>query len=331
MTQTIHVRAPCRLHFGLASFGLADQPQFAGVGMMIEPPAVEVTISAAAHFEAVGTLADRVDRFARMAVEHWQLDGVPACKIEVRAPRDHTGLGVGTQLGLAVAAGLRTSLGLPDLPAEELAESVGRGQRSEVGTHGFSLGGLIVDAGKMTGEPPGSPCLRIAMPEAWRIVLICPHDQQARAGDWEARAFASLPPVPAETTDVLRQIVDDEMAAAAAWADCARFGEAVYRYGRLAGSCFAAVQGGPFASPATEQLVETIRGEGVAGVGQSSWGPTVFAITPDQSAADALVDALCNRHAVAADDVSIARPDNCGATVHFCTAPAKRLDWGGQG
>jgi beta-ribofuranosylaminobenzene 5'-phosphate synthase len=315
MIQTLQVRAPCRLHFGMLSFGCVDRTQFGGVGMMIQPPAVELTIAPAQRFTAAGTLAERVEQFARSAAEHWQLDELPPCSIQVRSPRDHIGLGVGTQLGLAVAAGLRHFLALSDLPAEELAACVRRGNRSAVGTYGFLHGGLIVDAGKVAGQSLGILALRATMPESWRIVLVTPHDERGRAGDWEARAFASLPPVPAETTNELWQMIHDEMVPAVTRADCAGFGEAVYRYGRLAGTCFAAVQGGPFASPAIEQLVETIRDEGAAGVGQSSWGPTVFAVTADQQAAEQLVDRLRGKHVIAAADVTIARPNNCGAVI----------------
>jgi beta-ribofuranosylaminobenzene 5'-phosphate synthase len=315
MMEAVHVRAPCRLHFGMLSFGHIDRAQFGGVGMMIQPPAVKVTIAPAERFMATGTLADRVERFVRLAAEHWRLDHLPPCTIEARSPRDHIGLGVGTQLALATAAGLRRFFHLPDLPAEALAACVARGQRSAVGTHGFLGGGLVVDAGKTPGQSLGTLADRRTVPDSWRIVLICPHEQHGRAGDGEARAFASLPPVPAETSRELERLIDDQMLPAVERADCAAFGEAVYRYGRLAGLCFAAVQGGPFASPAVAALVETIRGQGVPGVGQSSWGPTVFAFTPDQQAAERLADHLRDQHGVAARDLAIARSDNRGATV----------------
>ncbi len=45
MNAAVHVRTPCRLHFGMFSFGHANSAQFGGVGAMIEPPNVEVTIS----------------------------------------------------------------------------------------------------------------------------------------------------------------------------------------------------------------------------------------------------------------------------------------------
>ena len=50
MTRTVHVRAPCRLHFGMFGFGRPSGPQWGGVGVMIDPPAVHVAIQPAEQF-----------------------------------------------------------------------------------------------------------------------------------------------------------------------------------------------------------------------------------------------------------------------------------------
>jgi predicted sugar kinase len=97
--------------------------------------------------------------------------------------------------------------------------------------------------------------------------------------------------------------------------DCASFGEAVYRFGRLAGECFAAVQGGLFASPQTARIIEAIRNHGVQGVGQSSWGPTVFAIVESEARASELVDRLRNDRQPDSQQPLIARPNNTGAQL----------------
>jgi predicted sugar kinase len=131
----------------------------------------------------------------------------------------------------------------------------------------------------------------------------------------EVEAFARLPPVPESVTAELRRITSDELTAAVAWKDCAAFGDAVYRFGRLAGECFATAQGGPFANADTEKLVEAIRDHGVPGVGQSSWGPTVFAITPDDDQARALVQWFTERFSAMEYDITIARPNNAGASL----------------
>jgi beta-RFAP synthase len=298
----------------MLSFGHRDTAQFGGVGAMVEPPAVTVSIRPAKAFSAKGPLANRVGQFVGSVVRAWQLPAAPACEICVDAPPDHMGLGVGTQLGLAVAAGVRRFLGMGELPAEVLARSAGRGARSAVGTYGFQHGGLIVDAGKRPGQELGMLAHRTALPAAWRIVLIRSGDRQGLAGEREADAFRRLPPVPEKTSRELWRLAEDEMLPGVETADCGRFGEAVYQFGRLAGECFAPVQGGPFASPQIEQLVESIRRFGVPGVGQSSWGPTVFAFTAGDVQARTLLEWL-RASPNPYGDITIARPNNTGAQV----------------
>src|SRR4051812_33737556 len=161
--STIRVRAPSRLHFGMFSFGHSDRPQFGGVGVMVEPPAVEVTISSGSRLVVRGSMADRARQIVELVSANWKLAELPTCAIEIQSPPNHIGLGVGTQLSLAMAAGLRRYLQLPEMFAEDLAISVGRGSRSAVGTYGFAHGGLIVDAGKEAGQPIGTLARRAAL------------------------------------------------------------------------------------------------------------------------------------------------------------------------
>src|SRR5205814_1246641 len=107
----------------------------------------------------------------------------------------------------------------------------------------------------------------------------------------------------------------DEILPAVEHGDCAAFGDAIYRFGRLAGECFAPVQGGPFASADIGRLVESIREFGVLGAGQSSWGPTVFAITASDAEGERLVDWIRCRNDGSEYEIVVARPNNCGATI----------------
>jgi beta-RFAP synthase len=296
-------------------FGHADRPQFGGIGVMIDPPAVEVEIAPAARFQLAGSHRERAADFAQLAANAWQLAELPLCRVRVAAPSDHVGLGVGTQLGLAIAAGLRRFLKLPDIAVDELAQSVGRASRSAVGSYGFQYGGLIVDAGRDADQIIGKLQRRAAVPNAWRFVVVRPIAQRGLAGPIEADAFARLPPVPQQVTQELWRLTTDQMLPVLERGDCAAFGEAVYRFGRMAGECFAPVQGGPFASPEITHLVDAIRGRGVPGVGQSSWGPTVFAICESEVKAESLCDWLLRKLDPLELEISIARPNNEGAVI----------------
>jgi predicted sugar kinase len=105
------------------------------------------------------------------------------------------------------------------------------------------------------------------------------------SGDVETRAFAELARSDVAESDRLWSVVTERVVPALRRADFAAFGEAVYEYGCGVGATFAAVQGGVFTTPATERVVAALRRRGVRGVGQTSWGPTVFAFTPDAATA----------------------------------------------
>jgi len=315
MTRTVEVLTPGRLHFGLASFG-GEGRQFGGLGMMVDGAGITLRVSPADCFHATGPLRERVENFAQAFAKHRQLPSAPTCHVEVlAAPPDHTGLGVGTQLGLAVAAGLSEWLGTAWRDANQLSQLSGRGQRSSIGTHGFLAGGLLVDAGKLPNEPLGQLAARIAMPITWRVVLIRQPAVHGLAGSVETAALDSLPPVPLVVTQQLQQLINEKILPAARDANWQSFSEALYAYGHQAGKCFAAAQGGPFASPEIAALVNHIRELGYPGAGQSSWGPTVFAIAPNTPAAETLVNQLQNNPTYSQHHFFIAPPNNTGATI----------------
>lgn len=318
MTRRVTVTAPSRLHFGLFAFG--DETavrKYGGVGAMIDTPALQLVFEPAEQFSATGPHAARAAAFARTAAKSFGWQALPECRLEIAAaPGEHAGLGLGTQLGLSVAAGLIAFAGEKAKPIEQLAAAVERGRRSAVGAHGFQQGGLIVDDGKGSGDSLGRLAERIALPETWRFVLITPKQQQGLAGPNELEAFAKLPPVPLETSARLRQLATAGLATSARAGDFETFSETLYEYGKTAGECFASVQGGPFASPAIAEVVEKLRSAGVAGCGQSSWGPTVYALCADENKAQIL--AGIHRKILPDEyDVTYRAPANHGATFEF--------------
>jgi predicted sugar kinase len=134
------------------------------------------------------------------------------------------------------------------------------------------------------------------------------------SGNREAEAFGDLPPVSSETTGRLSAEVLLEMLPAARGGDFEEFARSVFRFGQMAGACFAEAQGGSY-SPEAAPLVARLRELGVLGVGQSSWGPSVFALAADNEAADELRRQLAHEPLAAGADVVVSRPDNRGAVI----------------
>lgn len=284
------VRAPSRLHFGMFSFGVPTLRQFGGAGVMIERPSLELRITPAGQFEYVGANADRLHRAVeQVRTTSWGRDLPPVKVATLVSPRSHTGLGSGTQTALSVVAGLRKFLSLQPLDAAELAQVAGRAKRSAVGLYGFLQGGLIVEAGRLPHDGVAPLAAQVDLPEAWRFVLICPREQQGLSGESERAAFADLPAVPQSLTDQLCRIALLDLVPAARSGNFAGFSEALYHFGHAAGQCFKSHQAGVYATDELAMLVARVRALGVAGVGQSSWGPTLFTLHPSSVAAEQFV------------------------------------------
>ena len=292
---------------------------------MIAEPHTIVRLTPSTDWQSSGADAERALAHARRALECPAVaagqrptgagqETPQAFHLEVlQSISPHQGLGSGTQLALAIAAGVRTLCGLPDATAAELAAMVGRGRRSAIGCHGFLSGGLLYELGSYPDEPLGRLASRVEVPAAWRVVLITASSAAGLSGENELGAFSRLPPVPAATTQRLGQLAETAILPAARKGDAEAFGDALFEYGQLAGECFASVQGGAYASAEIAACVETLRKLGVRGVGQSSWGPTVFAIAADQAQAEEIVARMRATSAWRTHAMRITPPDNHGA------------------
>src|SRR5262249_20119779 len=112
-------------------------------------------------------------------------------------------------------------------------------------------------------------------PEDWRIVLVLPKGEKGRCGLAEEQAFAS---VRGGATDALCRLVLLGMMPALAEVDLPAFGESLYEFNRRVGEAFAPIQGGIYAHPRSQAIVDYVRARKTSGVGQSSWGPALFAV-----------------------------------------------------
>ena len=323
----LRIRTPSRLHFGLLSWGPDAPRQYGGVGLLIDRPDLVVAAEPAAEWAATGPLAERARTVAVQVAERLARTGlaVPALRLEVeQAPPEHVGLGVGTQLSLAVARLVTTAAGLPAAPVAELATLTGRGMRSGVGLHGFARGGLIVDGGR---RAPGSfpPLLvRLEFPADWRVLVVRPSGPRGLSGAAEADAFAALPPLPDAVSDRLCRLVLLGLLPAVVEHDLAAFGAALTAIQFHVGRAAAPAQGGGlYARPDLEPIVDFCRRNSLHGAGQSSWGPTLYAFSnaaPDRQAV--LLADLRDRFGLGPEDAFWTQATHRGA--HLLSASETR-------
>ena len=279
---------------------------------MVAHPGVDLSIEEAVEADVSGCLGERAQQFAERVTGGRR----PSYRLRVlSAPREHTGLGTGTQLGLAVARGIAT-LRAESPSAPELAARVGRGLRSAIGVYGFEKGGFLVDGGKAQGRDGIAPLsLRIPVPEAWRFVIVTPRAEVGISGTTEANAFQAPDHLAEPVAQTLSHVLLMGVVPALAEKDLPAFGTALREYGVLAGECFKKAQGGVYASPRVTSIIEFVRAEGVEGTGQSSWGPTTYAAVEDEDRAQHLVQRLQDRFGSENLEVIATPPLNGGARV----------------
>ena len=263
---------------------------------MIQSPRTRLQFSSADRLIVAETKGDilrqHIDRWFdgyRSLLPEFQTATELPCEIKlITQPPRHAGFGSGTQLAFSVAVGLLRFFDLPIPQPNELAPMMGRGGRSAIGSHGFFQGGLLVDRGRTDVQPVAPLDFQTSFPDDWPIVLAILHRQAAVSGTDESIAFSTLPDATQRQTEGLIELVNRKLVPAVAMQDYAAFGESVYTLSRQSGLFFQTVQGGPYNGHEIERLVNVVRDFGVPAVGQSSWGPCVFAIAPEIETADCL-------------------------------------------
>lgn len=287
--RTVSVQAPARLHLGFLDVSGSAGRRFGSVGLALEGPRVELCAQRAAPALAKGPQAARASAFAQAMRARFNLPDDCQFTLEQIIP-EHIGLGSGTQLGLAVGAALARLYRL-DVSLRDIAVVVQRGQRSGIGAGAFESGGFLIDGGKGASDDPPPIVARADFPASWRVLLICERAGSGLHGAIERSAFEALPPFPEKLAGHLCHLMLMQALPALAERDCARFGQAIGELQRANGDYFAPVQGGCFSSPAVAEALAWIEEQGIAGIGQSSWGPTGFAIVDSEERADALARA----------------------------------------
>ncbi len=305
--RSVRIETGSRLHFGL----LDTVAPFGGVGVMIEQPVTEVVVSPCDRFVCDHQDRARILEIAQRVAEFANLSDLPKYHVEVKSrSRAHCGFGSGTQLALAIAEAVCRCLSIRCDPMSIACQMAMRGQRSAVGVHGYFNGGLIFESAEASSAI-NSVRRRVELPSQWCVGLFRPNDEvKSVSGEFEKQQFANLLPAGAEARSDLNRIVS-QILKAGEESDFATFASAIHGYNYESGKLFEAVQGGPYNGPAVTNVIKGLIDRGAKGVGQSSWGPGVFAWFESQTDAEALADNLPPETGL----VAITRPRNQPRTV----------------
>jgi beta-RFAP synthase len=294
--------------------------RYGSLGLALEGPCTRIRLEPASGVVAEGPDAARAARYATALAERFGLPEGARIDVEEAIP-PHAGLGSGTQLALAVGAGMARLFDL-DVRTVDVAAALDRGTRSGLGIGLFDQGGFVVDGGSAGDGVPPPVIARLPFPSEWRLLLVFDRGGEGAHGKAEIEKFAALREFPeADAAELCRLVLMCALPGVVE-ADLDAFGSAVGRIQARVGDHFAAVQGGRFASPGVSRVLEWLGSHGLKAVGQSSWGPTGFAVCPSESIAHRLMaEAQVRFGREFGLDFAVTRGRNCGAQVEN-TLPA---------
>ncbi len=286
--RQVHVKTTARLHMGFFDLNGSIGRRFGSIGMALDAPVTEIKMrlfgDTKVEFNADVNGDKRVAKIVENYIKSFNLQKTFNVDCLQTMP-EHAGLGSGTQMALAIGSAINQLCGL-NLSLQQIAAVAQRGARSGIGIGTFAHGGVVVDAGRgiETSVPP--MIARADFPEDWRILLIFDRSNIGTHGEQELSAFRTLPDATLASAEKLSHRVLMQALPALAERDLASFGLAIRELQACTGEYFAPVQGGSYASKAVEQALNYLDNQGVACFGQSSWGPTGFAIFANQNEAE---------------------------------------------
>ena len=308
------VKTPARLHLGLIDLNGDLGRMFGGLGVGINKPNVVLEADSADKFSVTGREAELVGALAQKFFSAYPVQ--PKVHLHVvEAIPPHVGLGSGTQLSLAVATALSRVLNV-QVSIAELTLAMGRARRTSVGTTIFQQGGFVVDGGKNLENNSFPPLLyRQPFPDQWRFVVAVPNLKEGLSNSEENSAFQKLPKQSSKDAAEICHLIMLKLLPALAEKDIKSFGDALTKIQVLTGGFFAQAQGGNFSCPAAAECVEFMKNAGAYGVGQSSWGPALYAVVEQEQAKPVLKKVKAYLDGSVGGEVFVAKANNHGSTI----------------
>jgi len=308
------VKTPARLHLGLIDMNGDLGRMFGGLGVGIDHPNVVVEAKNAPDFQITGEEVELTNVLANRFFSAYHVQPTVHLNV-VKAIPSHMGLGSGTQLAIAIAVALAKLFNVK-ASVPELAVTMGRAKRTAVGTTIFQSGGFVVDGGKNLKTQTLPPLIyRQPFPTEWRFIVAIPNQTQGLSNSQENHAFDKLTQMPAGDVGQICRLTMLKLLPALAENDIESFGDALTKIQVLTGNHFAQAQGGTYASPACGECIEFMKKTGAHGVGQSSWGPALYAVVKQEQANQTLAKVKAYLKEGVGGEAFIAKANNKGAVI----------------
>ena len=297
----ITVKTICRVHFGFLDLSGDLGRLYGSIGVALDDPSTIVKVTKAEQLITENGGEKKIISFVKKFSQHYQVQ--PTVRIQlIDSIPEHTGLGSGTQLALAVSTALAKICEI-DANVRELARIMGRGRRSGIGVACFETGGFIIDSGRKNvcenrAATPPAVIFRHDFPADWCFVLVIPETEKGLFGREEDEAM-SLLKCPKRISEEICRLTQVKLLPSLIEKDIEEFGNALSEIDLRTGRCFEKAQGGIHRGKVAEDLVQFMLQCGAYGAGQSSWGPSIYGLvdeTKAQTIADNMEDFLAEKN-----------------------------------
>ncbi len=285
--KKVTIRSTARLHLGFIDLHGGLNRRFGSLGVSLQEPCNVLEMERIdSGIKLTGERQDQISSYVKQLCRFFGYSG----GIQVtdwEAIPSHVGLGSGTQLALALGAGIATLLN-KQVDVRELSQVTQRGTVSGIGTATFSHGGFVIDGGHpFKLEDPQSKhsnsyipplIVRHNIPQDWIFMIAIPNVSRGLSGKHEDKAFKALPRNKPRSAQLVSRLVLMKLLPAIADDDIASFGQALTTIQIHVGNAFTSLQGGRFSSSEVANCIEAFLQAGAYGAGQSSWGPACYGL-----------------------------------------------------
>jgi beta-ribofuranosylaminobenzene 5'-phosphate synthase len=289
-SRSVRLRIPYRLHLGFYRY--RDLPYlFGSTGVAVREPYLIMRVSRTEGGLTLRTPTAESEKIIAGTLRELNIE--EGLSVEISGfLRHHVGLGSRTKLVMGLLKSLKT-LGYvrENNPIDHLAKKLGVGRVSGIGIYTFLYGGFIADTGVFRGNGILKyPELLVRLrPPKWKVLIVVPEGVRGFHEREEEPALSSVEPHEnqAELYTLFTHLITSVRVG-----DFRLFSKALSRIQLLAGQYFSKYQGGIYSSEESSIIAETLSKNGVAALGQSSWGPAIYGFVEDGRRIERVIKAL---------------------------------------
>lgn len=308
------ITTPSRIHITLIDLNASIGRMDGGIGLALDKPNIKISARRHDKISVKGPIQEKGKEAAIKILKVLGIEG--GIKVDIKeAYTQHIGLGSGTQVAVAVGKAICDLYGRK-MSIREIAEIVGRGGTSGIGTAAFEAGGFILDGGHSTKEKkdflpssaskaaPAPVIARYDFPD-WKIVLVIPKIGKDVHGGEEVNIFQKYCPIDLREVQRLCHTIVMKTLPSIIDEDIQSFGQSINEIQSMG---FKKIEVG-LQSEEVKRILRICQ-ENSYGAGLSSFGPTIYSIVEDE---DELLNSLTKESGI--EQIVVTKANNSGAIV----------------